>query len=194
MRWGSGAWTSKLAGAAPKPLGVPAARPARPSLGKHHCSPSARTAALPKFSCWGSLLTFHGSFPTGAGSLGLLGLIRSDFGKGLIANGKLSGANEPQPGGSQELLERCAQFRGLGSTSAGLISGGLRASCQLTWRGTQHLCPWGAASPVPSQGGVRVSPSPCPSSGRTPARATDGDGGPGAAPLTPSSCSRSPRL
>lgn len=45
-RWSSGARASKLAGAALKPLGVPAARPARPSLGKHHCSPPGSHAGF----------------------------------------------------------------------------------------------------------------------------------------------------
>lgn len=100
-RWSSGARASKVAGAALKPSVSPQRAQPGPPWANTTARPPARTRGLLKFNCCGSLLTFHGSFPTGAGSLRWFGLIRSDFGKGLIANGKLSGANEPQPGGSQ---------------------------------------------------------------------------------------------
>ena len=127
-----------------------------------------------------SLLTFHSSCPTGADSLRLFGLLRSYFGKDLIENGKLSGANELQPGGSQgarvlRLISRLGQLDRR-ANSWGAIN---KLLADLEGDKTAARFALGGQPPTPRRGG-RVYPSLCPIPGRIPApTASRRDGGPG---------------
>lgn len=139
---------------------------------------------------------FHSSFPTGADSLRSFGPLRRYFGKDLIGNGKLSGANElQQPWWLTSYLSAPRNFEARADRRRGRFL-----------RGYQQAASWpggGQTLPSPRRGG-RLSPLALPHPGAHPGahpgprrrhrprrRRPRGDGG---VPLTPSSCSHSPRL
>lgn len=118
---------------------------------------------------------FHSSFPTGADSLRSFGPLRRYFGKDLIGNGKLSGANElQQPWWLTSYLSAPRNFEARADRRRGQFLRGYQQAASWPGGGQTPLPPTGRPAfpprSAPSRGASRAPPPPPPAETAAPGR------------------------